>query len=248
MGMEPGVGLEIDIRKTLRSGARRFDLDIQLHSASRRIVIFGPSGAGKSLTLKAIAGLLRPDSGSIRLGGVTLFDSQAGIDLTPQARKVGYLFQDYALFPHLTVRQNIASALSSGWRNPARNFHHESVEYWLAAFHLEPLAHQYPNELSGGQRQRTALARALVAHPRALLLDEPFAALDPALRVRMRAELDELQRRLDVPMILITHDPDDVAAFGEHVISLGGGRVDERPFSRVAEENAENEETALLTA
>lgn len=223
--------LTIDIRKTLRSGARCFELDVQLRSTSRRIVIFGPSGAGKSLTLKAVAGLLKPDSGQIRLGGITLFDSQAGIDLSPQARKVGYLFQDYALFPHLTVRQNIASSLVSGWINPSRHFRHESVEYWLAAFHLEALAHQYPSELSGGQRQRTALARALVAHPRALLLDEPFAALDPALRSRMRLELAELQQRLDVPMILITHDPDDVTTFGDHVLNLNGGRVDERPFA-----------------
>lgn len=232
-------GLEIDIRKTLRSGARRFDLDVQLRSTSRRIVIFGPSGAGKSLTLKAVAGLLKPDSGCIRLGDVTLFDSRRRINLTPQARQVGYLFQDYALFPHLTVRQNIASALVHGWRNPSRDFRDERIDYWLAAFHLEALAHQYPGELSGGQRQRTALARALVAHPRALLLDEPFAALDPVLRKRMRAELNELQQRLDVPMVLITHDPDDVAAFGEHVIRLSGGRVDERPFSLVAEAEAE---------
>lgn len=219
--------LDIDIRKTLRSGSQRFDLSVQFRSNHRRMVIFGPSGAGKSLTLKAIAGLLKPDTGHVRLADTTLFDSAQGVNLAPQKRQVGYLFQDYALFPHLTVRQNIASALVKGWRNPTRQFTHPEVEYWLAAFHLEEQAAHFPEQLSGGQRQRTALARALVSHPRALLLDEPFAALDPALRVRMRSELDELQRRLDVPMILITHDVDDVAVFGEHVVHLVAGRVDD---------------------
>ncbi|MEN9356925.1 MAG: hypothetical protein RL695_1096 [Pseudomonadota bacterium] len=218
-------GLEIDIRKNLHAGARHFELAVQLRSTSRRMVIFGPSGAGKSLTLKAVAGLLQPDSGHIRLDGVILYDQAQGISLTPQTRRVGYLFQDYALFPHLTVRQNIASALIGGWRNPPKDFRHAEVDYWLSAFHLDVLANQYPDQLSGGQRQRTALARALVAHPRALLLDEPFAALDPALRVSMRAELDELQRRLDVPMILITHDVEDVAVFGEQVVHMAAGKI-----------------------
>lgn len=217
--------LDLDVHKTLRSGERQFELNIQLQSTQRRIVLFGPSGAGKSLTLKAIAGLLRPDQGHIRLGEALLFDRAQKIDLPPQARRIGYLFQDYALFPHLTVRQNIASALVGGWRNPRRHIRDERVDYWLAAFHLEAQSAQYPAELSGGQRQRTALARALVIEPRALLLDEPFAALDHALRRRMRDELDALQRRLDVPMILITHDPEDVAQFGDHVLNLAHGRV-----------------------
>ena len=175
--------------------------------------------------LKAIAGLTRPDAGRIELSGRVLFDRAAGIDISPQRRKVGYLFQDYALFPHLNVRQNIAFGLQRGWRNPPRRGDSDAVAYWLQAFELDAVAQQLPEQLSGGQRQRVALARALVAEPAALLLDEPFAALDPALRVRMRAELDALQRRLDIPMLLITHDPEDAAMFGGQVLTMADGAI-----------------------
>lgn len=223
--MSASLQLDLCISKRMHSAAGQFELAVELQSSSRRIVIFGPSGAGKSLTLKAIAGLLKPDAGHIRLTGETLYDRQVGVDLTPQARHIGYLFQDYALFPHLTVRQNIAAARVTGWLNPSRHIKDERVAYWLDAMHLEAQADHYPAQLSGGQRQRTALARALINEPRALLLDEPFAALDQALRARMRAELDALQQRLEVPMILITHDVEDVARFGEHVVHLAQGRV-----------------------
>jgi molybdate transport system ATP-binding protein len=218
--------LDLDIRATLRSGKRRFDLQVQCTSNSQRIAVYGPSGAGKSMTLKAIAGLFTPDAGHIRLNGRTLFDSAAGINLPPQQRNIAYLFQDYALFPHLTVRQNVGFGLSRGWFNPRAREKLAKVEHWLAAFHLQELAHQFPDELSGGQRQRVALARALVAEPNALLLDEPFAALDPALRVKMRLELSQWQQRLDVPMILITHDPEDARILGEHVLYLRDGQID----------------------
>lgn len=217
--------IRVDIRKTLRAGERTFQLDAQFESASKRVVIYGASGAGKSQMLKAIAGLSRPDSGVIELDGRRLFDSGAGIDLPAQRRRVGYLFQDYALFPHLNVRQNIGFGLQRGWFNPAPRGEPEAVRYWLEAFGLAEVAHQRPGELSGGQRQRVALARAIVCEPAALLLDEPFAALDPALRVRMRSELDALQRRLDIPMLLITHDPEDAATFGGQVLTMADGRV-----------------------
>ena len=218
--------LDIDIRKTLRSGQRVFQLNARFTAKGQRVVVIGPSGAGKSQLLKAIAGLMQPDSGHVRLDGQTLFDAQKGVNLPPQARNVAYLFQDYALFPHLSVRQNIAFGLARGWFNPRSHDGGAPVDYWLDALHLREVAHQAPHELSGGQRQRTALARALVSQPRALLLDEPFAALDPALRVVMRAELDALQKRLKVPMVLITHDPQDVEVFGEQVLQVRGGVIE----------------------
>jgi len=217
--------IKVDIRKTLRSDTRTFQLDARFESASQRVVIYGASGAGKSQLLKAVAGLMRPDSGSIELAGRSLFNSDGGVDVAPQRRQVGYLFQDYALFPHMNVRQNIAFGLQRGWRNPLSRVDGDAVRYWLDAFELEQVAQQFPHQLSGGQRQRVALARALAPHPTALLLDEPFAALDPALRGRMRAELDALQRRLAIPMILITHDPEDVQAFGDHVLRMENGSI-----------------------
>ena len=225
--------LDLHIRKMLRTGKRSFHLDVRMQSDSSRIVLMGPSGSGKSLTLKAIAGLLRPDTGHVRVAGETLFDAASRIDLSSQARRTAYVFQDYALFPHLTVRQNIAFPLLRGWLNPRQNVQHAAVDYWLDALHLTQVAQQRPESLSGGQRQRTALARALVVEPRMLLLDEPFAAVDPVLRVEMRTELDALQRRLQVPMLLITHDHDDATAFGGHVFTVKDGCVvDQAPSAQ----------------
>lgn len=216
---------EIDIRKTLGSGASRFALDISFTSDVSRLVLYGPSGAGKSVTLKAIAGLLRPDSGRICVDGEILFDTASAVDVAAERRRFGYVFQEYALFPHLTVRQNIAFGLRRAWVNPRRDVASATVDRWLDALELRPFATRHPDELSGGQRQRTALARALVAEPRALLLDEPFAALDSGLRGRLRAELGELQARLGLPLVLITHDADDVDLLADEVVHIDAGRV-----------------------
>ena len=238
--MARAVIWDIDVAKRFEHAKGRFDLQVRIQSSSHRLVLYGPSGAGKSQTLKMIAGLTRPDRGRVRLAGNVLFDRSIGIDLAARARHLGYVFQDYALFPHLTVRQNIAFGLRSGWRNPPRDVAHEAVDRWIEAFGLEPVERSFPEQLSGGQRQRTALARALVPRPRALLLDEPFAALDGKLRRRLRDELGDLQERLEIPVVLITHDEDDVAAFAEDVVHLDDGRVTgltsrcEMPAARVA--------------
>ncbi len=228
---------DVSVRKTIGAGAQRFELDVAFRSDVERLVLFGPSGAGKTMTLKAIAGLVRPDRGHVRMAGSTLFDAEARIDTPPRRRGCGYLFQEYALFPHLTVRQNVAFGLVSGWRNPRADAGGPGVDRWLDALELRPVAARFPDQLSGGQRQRVALARALAGEPRALLLDEPFAALDEPLRNRLRAELAELQARLSLPIVLITHDPADIDAFADDVVHVDHGRV-VAPAERFAEEHS----------
>ena len=205
------MSFDVQIRKRVsgEKGARTFELNIAFNSAARCTVIYGPSGAGKSLSLQAIAGLLKPDSGLIVFKGQT--------------------FQDYALFPHLNVRQNIAFGLRRGVLNPSPKTDDDAVRHWLQAFELTEVAGQQPHQLSGGQRQRTAFARALVNGPQALLLDEPFSALDPALRERMRDELHRLLDRIGIPMLMITHDPDDLVRFGDARLLLQDGVISPPP-------------------
>ena len=216
---------DLSLKKQLRTGVGPFTLEVGFRSAAQRLVLYGPSGAGKTQTLRMIAGITPPDSGWVRVAGRTLFDAAAGLNLSPQQRQVGYVFQDYALFPHLTVRQNIAFALRRGWRNPLRREPLPEADRWIEQFGLQEVAGQLPHQISGGQRQRTALARALVTRPTALLLDEPFAALDKALRHRLREELLELQTSLQLPLLLITHDEDDVDRLAQEVVQLDAGRV-----------------------
>ena len=234
------MSFEVSIRKRVSGGGREFRLDVRFQAESRRTVIYGPSGAGKSLTLQAIAGLLKPDEGRIACDGAPLFDSAAGLNVPARERRFGYLFQDYALFPHLNVRQNIAFGLQRGWLNPpskvavSTSSASGAVERWIEAFELGAVAGQRPHQLSGGQRQRAALARALVNEPRALLLDEPFSALDPALRGRMRDELHSLLERIDIPMLMITHDPEDLARFGDERLLLKEGVITDELASPAA--------------
>ncbi|HET6432813.1 ABC transporter ATP-binding protein [Dyella sp.] len=217
--------LDVDIRRVMADPQRPFSLDLAFRSDSARVVLFGPSGSGKSLTLRAIAGLIRPDAGHIAVRDRTLFDDFRGVDVPARARRIGYVFQDYALFPHLTVAQNVAFGLTAGLRQPARTKVPEAAQRWLDAFELDGLANRYPWQISGGQQQRVALARALAPKPELLLLDEPFAALDPPLRGRLRNELVALQARLDVQMLVITHDPADVDVLGQHVLEIRDGRI-----------------------
>jgi molybdate transport system ATP-binding protein len=215
----------VSLQRVLRHDGTRFAMNVRFASDASRLVLYGPSGAGKTQTLRMIAGIARPDSGRVAVAGRVLFDSAAGIGLSPQQRRLACVFQDYALFPHLSVRQNIAFGRWQGWRNPPRALNDAAVDRWIATFHLESVAGHYPHQLSGGQRQRTALARALVNDPAALLLDEPFAALDNHLRQRLRLELKDLQAQLRIPMLLITHDDDDVQALADEVVHLRAGSV-----------------------
>lgn len=215
----------VDVGVRLGRGERAFDLEVRFRSDASRLVLFGPSGSGKSQTMKMMAGLTVPDRGRIVLDAELLFDAAQAVDVPARRRRIAYVFQEYALFPHLNVLQNIGFGLSGGWLNPRSAARAEPVRRWLEALGLEPVATLYPHQLSGGQRQRTALARALVTEPRALLLDEPFSALDASLRARLREELLELQSRLGTPMVLISHDEEDVRRFGEEVVRIRAGKV-----------------------
>ncbi len=214
--------IDVQIRLTVDDGPRRFDLDVTFASDAPVIALYGPSGAGKSLTLQAMAGLLQPAAGHVRMGGRTLFDSTT--NLPPPQRRVGYLFQSYALFPHLTVRQNVAFGLTNWWQK-LKPEAAARVDDLLASFGLAAMAHSRPAALSGGQQQRVALARALACEPQALLLDEPFAALNPMLRQSLRDELALVRARSGIPMVMITHDVEDVLALADVAFLLDDGRV-----------------------
>jgi len=216
---------DVDIAKRVIAQGRPFDLAVRFVLDSDRVALYGPSGAGKSLTLAALAGLVRPDRGRIAIDGEVWFDAARGVDRPTRQRQVGFVFQDYALFPHRTVEQNVAAA-AERWYPRARDAVAQAeVAQLLGAFALDDVRKSYPEQLSGGQRQRTALARALAAKPKLLLLDEPFSALDAALRARLRAELVAVQRRFGVPIVIITHDPDDLVQCAERVVTLHDGKV-----------------------
>ncbi|NLN68987.1 MAG: ATP-binding cassette domain-containing protein [Alcaligenaceae bacterium] len=212
---------DIAIRKKMLSASRTFMLDIQVRSHREQVILFGPSGVGKSLTVKCIAGLLTPDSGTIKIKNSVLFDKQNNINIAPQARTVGYILQNYALFPHLNIAQNVGFGLNrKGWLNRITPENHEKIHHWLERFQIADLARQYPDQLSGGQQQRVALARALIIEPELLLLDEPFSALDKKLRRHMREEVKELLEELRIPLMLITHDEEDIQAFSAELIEF----------------------------
>ena len=184
-------------------------------------VLFGPSGCGKSTTLRVLAGLERPAEGQITFGNQCWLEARRGEWLPPQKRQVGLVFQELALFPHLSVAGNIAFGLS----HLPRRQREAQVRQMLALFQIEPLANQYPAQLSGGQRQRVALARALACRPRLLLLDEPLSALDEPLRAHLRRELRQQLAQVGIPVIWVTHDRDEVLAVGDQVVVMAGGRV-----------------------
>jgi molybdate transport system ATP-binding protein len=201
--------LKLDFSLPLRS----FRLELALAVGRETFALVGPSGAGKTSVLRAVAGLVRPERGTIALDGRLLFDTAAGIDCPPEERRVGFVFQEYALFPHMSVEQNIAYA---GRRRAAEV---------LERFRIAHLAKARPGELSGGERQRVGLARALAREPDVLLLDEPLSALDMHTRAGVRAELKDLLDQLDLPVLLVTHDFQDAAVLANRGAVLVDGRI-----------------------
>jgi molybdate transport system ATP-binding protein len=209
--------LEVVLHKRLDG----FALDVAFTAANELVVLFGPSGAGKSLTLQAIAGTIHPDAGRIVIDNQAVYDSGQRLDLPPQVRRVGYVPQHYALFPHLTAAANIGFGLA----HRSRREREQRVNEMVTLFGLQGLAQRRPRELSGGQQQRVALARALAVQPRLLLLDEPFAALDVSLREALREELAQVHTRTGITVLMVTHDLTDAFALGQRLVVYEAGRV-----------------------
>lgn len=210
--------LTVDIVKHL---SPLFSLEAHLTAAPGVTILFGASGSGKSTLLRCLAGLIRPDSGRISIGDRHLFDSVSGVDVAVRHRHIGYVFQQLALFPHLTIADNIAYGLN-GLAHGERRSRVESI---ADAFHIRPLLQRIPAETSGGERQRTALARALVTMPSLLLLDEPLSALDHAIQSRIMDDLREWNDAHRIPVVYVTHNHREVFALGNRVVVLEGGRV-----------------------
>jgi len=209
--------LDIHLAKSLPG----FDLDASWSVADELAVLFGYSGSGKSLTLRMIAGLVRPDRGRVTLDGEALFDSETREWVAPQERHLGFVTQDLALFPHLSVLKNITYGLS----HLAKRERRERAEEFVARFHLEGLTGRFPREISGGQKQRVALARALARRPKALLLDEPFSALDLPLKQELWELITEIRKSLHIPIVVVTHDPVDARNLSDRLIVYQAGRV-----------------------
>jgi molybdate transport system ATP-binding protein len=221
--------IEVDIEKEFYGRKNRkkkgktpsFSMNCSFDADSDFMVLFGRSGSGKTTALRCIAGLETPDAGAIKINGTLYFDSRKKVNLPPQKRKIGYMFQENALFPHMNVRQNIEFGLK-GLSSMEKT---ERVNEMMSLVGIEELEFAYPYELSGGQKQKVALARALAPDPGILLLDEPFSALDTVVRVKLRKELRTIQKRLGIPVIFITHDPIEAFTIADRMVVFDGGRV-----------------------
>jgi ABC-type sulfate/molybdate transport systems ATPase subunit len=213
-----GAALEVAIRIARPA----FTLDVRFRTEGAITVLCGPSGSGKSSTLAAVAGLVAIDVGRVAIGNEVWFDSKAGVDRPVHERGAGFVFQSLALFPHMTARENVAYGIPKGTAKEARR---EEAERALARWRVGHLADRKVPTLSGGEAQRVALARAFAMRPRVVLLDEPFSALDPALRRELAAELKSAVGALGVPALAVTHYADEAEALGERAIRLVAGRV-----------------------
>ncbi len=209
--------LSVDFEKRVGN----FHLRPRFEADDEMVVLLGPSGSGKSLTLRAIAGLLTPDRGRIEVPDGLVFDSEHGLNLPPQSRNVGYVVQNLALFPHLSVEQNIGFALSS-WPRAQRD---ARIGELVALLGLDGLEKRLPRAISGGQQQRVALGRALAARPRVLLLDEPFTALDAPIRHVLRREVAQLRRQLGLLAVFVTHDLQEAYALADRIAVYDQGEI-----------------------
>lgn len=212
------MSLIVDIKKKLGS----FELESKFEAQNGVTCLLGPSGCGKSMTLKCIAGIEKPDSGHIELDGVVLYDSEKGINLPPQKRHVGYLFQNYALFPNMTVRQNILCGMRHEKDKAVKE---EKLTKMLDMFQLNGLENHRPAQLSGGQAQRTALARIMVSEPQLLLLDEPFSALDAHLRDKLMIEMRDVLARFGREVIMVTHNRDEAYNMSREIAVMDSGKL-----------------------
>ena len=209
------MGIKVDIKRKLGE----FSLDIHFQTESKRIGILGASGCGKSMTLKSIAGIETPDFGMIQIDDKVLFDSANKVDLKPQKRNVGYLFQNYALFPTMTVAKNIAAGLKG-----SKEEKQKKVQEMIEKFELTGLADRLPGQLSGGQQQRVALARIMAYEPDVILLDEPFSALDVFLKDRLQQELIEMLKDYEGTVIMVSHSRDEIYRFSEELLIMDQGK------------------------
>lgn len=212
------MSIFVDIEKTLGN----FHLKVNFQAENETLALLGASGCGKSMTLKCIAGIVKPDRGRIVVDDVVLFDSEKNINLTPQQRHTGLLFQNYALFPNMTVAQNIQAGAR---REPDRQKRKTAVDAVMESFGLRSLADHLPHQLSGGQQQRVALARILVSDPKILLLDEPFSALDAHLRFRLEQEMRQVIRNFGKTVLLVSHDRDEVFRMSDSIAVMENGTI-----------------------
>lgn len=218
------MSLEVDIRKKFKG----FELHNAFSAGTETLGLLGASGCGKSLTMRSIAGIERPDSGKIVVNGTVFFDRAPGkkpkVDLTPQQRKTALLFQNYMLFPNLTVAQNVAAGIGKDVSAADRD---AAVACELKRFGLEGFDKRYPAQLSGGQQQRVALARMLAARPGILMLDEPFSALDAKIRQQMREELKKIQSDLGITVVFVTHDQEEAMSLSHRIVVMNKGKFEQ---------------------
>lgn len=213
------MSIYVDIEKKIGS----FHLNVSFESDDETLVLLGASGCGKSMTLKCIAGIEKPDKGEIVLDGITLFDSERNINLSPQERHIGLMFQNYALFPNMTVLQNICAGAKREKNHDKRQ---AAIQHIMSSFALTELSSRYPYQLSGGQQQRVALARILVSDPQIMLLDEPFSALDSHLRFQLEQSVRDIIHTFNKSVILVSHDWDEAYRMADKIAIINNGQID----------------------